>query len=198
MTRIITITGYKGGCGKSTTAINLAAWLARQGETVLVDADPNRTALSWAQRGSLPFAVVDQRQAIKVVAGKPWIVIDTPARPDSQDLQELAAGADLLILPTVPDIVSLDPMLATAAAIEGANYRILLTIVPPKPSREGELMQAELRANGFPVFRSMIRRSAGIQKAGLAGIPVSDLKGRDRLVWLDFEGLGKEVMEMLK
>ncbi len=197
-TRIITITGYKGGCGKSTTAINLAAYLSRQGETVLVDADPNRTALSWAQRGNLPFVVVDQRQAIKVVAGKPWIVIDTPARPDSQDLKELAQGADLLILPTLPDLVSLEPMLATAATLGTAPYRILMTIVPPHPSREGEVMRAELRANGFPVFTAMIRRSAGHQKAALAGVPISALKGRDRLAWLDYESLGKEVLEVMQ
>jgi len=39
------------------------------------------------------------------------VVIDTPARPESDDLKELSKGCDLLILPTKPDIVSLEPML---------------------------------------------------------------------------------------
>jgi len=34
-------------------------------------------------------------------AGVP--IIDTPARPDSDDMKELAEGGDLLILPTKPD-----------------------------------------------------------------------------------------------
>jgi chromosome partitioning protein len=53
--KILTITGYKGGVGKSTTAIHLATFLSEQGKTILVDGDQNRTALAWAARGSLPF-----------------------------------------------------------------------------------------------------------------------------------------------
>lgn len=76
---IITITGYKGGIGKSTTAFHLAAYFSEFGETVLVDGDPNRTAIKWAGRNSEPlsFAVVDERQAMKVVPGKAFIIIDT-------------------------------------------------------------------------------------------------------------------------
>jgi chromosome partitioning protein len=59
---------------------------------VLVDGDPNRTALNWADRGHLPFTVADERKAMKVIQGRDFIVIDTPARPDSTDLKELAEG----------------------------------------------------------------------------------------------------------
>lgn len=198
MTIIITVTGFKGGVGKSTTAIHLAAYLCDQGDTVLVDGDPNRTALNWAARGHLPFKVADERKAMKVIQGRDFIVIDTPARPDSTDLKELAEGCDLLILPTTPDVVSLEPMLETAKALGEASYRALLTIVPPKPSREGESMRDDLRDNGVPIFEAMVRRAAGFQKAALAGIPVKEMTGRDRLGWLDYDAVGKEIMEILK
>ena len=197
MTTILTVTGFKGGVGKSTTAIHLAAYLSDLGDTVLVDGDPNRTALSWAARGHLPFTVADERKAMKVIQGRDFIVIDTPARPDSTDLKELAEGCDLLILPTTPDVVSLEPMLETARALGEASYRALLTIVPPKPSREGEAMRDDLRDNGVPIFEAMIRRAAGFQKAALAGIPIKAMTGRDRLGWLDYEAVGKEIMEIL-
>lgn len=196
--KLITITGYKGGCAKSTTAIHLATFLSEHGKVLLIDGDPNRTALAWAERGNLPFEVCDERKAMKVVSRYDFGIIDTPARPNSDDLKELAEGCDLLILPTLPDVVSLEPMMQTAADLGEANYRALLAIVWPKPNRDGEQMQAELRSAGVPVFDAMIRRSIGFSKAALAGKPVRDLTGSDRLAWLDYEKLGNEVLGILK
>lgn len=195
--KIITCTGYKGGVSKSTTAVHIAAFLSDYGETVLIDGDPNRTAIAWSQSGNLTFTVVDERKALKVTQGKDYIVIDTPARPDSEDLKELADGCDLLILPTTPDIVSLRPMLEIAKDLGDANYRALVTIVPPKPSREGETMRDELILNEIPVFKTLIRRAAAFQKAALAGVAVRDLTGRDRVAWNDYQSLGKEILEVL-
>jgi len=195
--KVITVTGFKGGCGKSTTAINLATFLSERGKVLLVDGDPNRTALSWSQRRALPYRVADERQSFKWVAGNDFLVIDTPARPDSSDLQELAKGCDLLILPTLPDVVSLEPMLATAQALGEATYRVLLTMVPPPPSREGQQMQTDLQASGIPVFQTMIRRAAGFGKAALAGVSIREMTGRDRLPWQDYQALGKEILEVL-
>src|SRR5829696_7457100 len=65
---IITVASFKGGVGKTVTAVHLAAYLRSLGEpTVLVDGDPNRSATGWAQRGAgrLPFKVIDERQAVR-------------------------------------------------------------------------------------------------------------------------------------
>ena len=38
----------KGGVGKTTTAVHLAAMLSRQGNTLLIDGDHQASAASWA------------------------------------------------------------------------------------------------------------------------------------------------------
>ncbi|MEO1132798.1 MAG: ParA family protein [Cyanobacteria bacterium J06639_1] len=196
--KFLTITGFKGGVGKTTTAIHLATFFSDRGKTLLVDGDPNRSSISWANRGSLPFTVGDERKAMRIVEGMDYVVFDTPARPDSDDLKELAEGCDLLILPTAPDVLSLEAMLQTAEQLGHNVYRALLTIVQPYPSKDGENMRRDLQKGGIPVFKTMIRRSAGFQKTALEGVPLRDYsESRLRVAWRDYEALGQEIMETI-
>ena len=60
------------------------------------------------------------------------IVIDTAARPDKHELEALADGCDLLVLPTSPDALSIDAMLQTVDLLETLGtdrYRILLDLL---------------------------------------------------------------------
>lgn len=198
--KIITVTNFKGGTGKSTTAIHLGAFFAQRGNTVLVDGDLNRTALNWSRRGNgaLGFEVVDERRAMKAITGRDYVVFDTPARPDSSDLKEMAQGCDLLILPLTPDVVSLEPTLEIARDLGQASYRALIAIVPPAPSKEGETMQEDLRANKVPVFSTMIRRREGYRRAALLGRTIRDVEdSRARQAWEDYERLGAEILELI-
>jgi chromosome partitioning protein len=200
MLKIITVTGYKGGVGKSTTAIHLAAYFSAKGRTVLIDGDANRTAINWAARGEFPFVVGDERQMGKLIQGAEYAIIDTPARPSSNDLKELAKGCDLMILPTSPSIVSADPMILLVKDLKemGANYRTLIAIIPPPPSRDGEMMREELASAGIPVFQTMIRRRSIFEKAAIKGKPVSMMsESRAVIAWEEYQLLGKEIEGLL-
>ncbi|NJL87490.1 MAG: ParA family protein [Leptolyngbyaceae cyanobacterium SM1_1_3] len=195
---IITVASFKGGVGKTTTAIHLAAFFQGQAETLLIDADPNRSALNWASRGDLPFEVMDEWQAGQNSRAYGHVVIDTPARPVPADLAALASSCDLLILPTTPDILALDALVLTVEylkQIQMCGYRILLTAIPPKPSRAGEDVRAMLKEVNLPILEAGIRRVAAFQKAALAGVPVYAVKDpRAELGWQDYEAAGEEIL----
>ena len=53
--RKLAVANHKGGCGKTTTVVNLAATLAERGRRVLiVDLDPQACATSWCGVTSTP------------------------------------------------------------------------------------------------------------------------------------------------
>lgn len=195
---IITVASFKGGQAKTTTAIHLAALLNADKPTLLVDGDPNRSATSWNRRKGFSFRVVDEKQAVRYAKEFEHVVIDTQARPTEEDLKELAEGCDLLIVPLTPDALSLDTLFLFTDALTrlGANrFKILLTIVPPKPSRDGEEVLNTLKEAGLPFFKTVIRRYKVFQKAALDGVLVRDVADPHAAdAWGDYVAVAKEVL----
>jgi chromosome partitioning protein len=198
---ILTVASFKGGVGKSTTAIHLAAYFSRRGRTVLVDGDPNRTAARWAARGEPPFAVVPGEQIAMAARKYEHLLIDTQARTELRHLKSLAEGCDLLILPCTPDSYAMDALTDTIAVLGemGADqFRILLTAVPPRPMTDGDRARELILRAGLPIFRGDIRRTIAFQRSALDGVTVDQVKGNDTagLAWRDYEQIGEEIEEL--
>ncbi|NRB08491.1 MAG: ParA family protein [Richelia sp.] len=194
---IVTVAAFKGGVGKSTTALHLAAYLQTQADTLLVDGDLNRSALDWTNRGRLSFKVADQKQGVELAKLYEHIVIDTPTKPDAKELKTLARGCDLLIIPCTPDAIALAATLKMVDTLprHKVNYRILLTIIPPSPNNAGEEARNALRNAGLAVFKSGIRRLAVFQRAALEGVPVNAVKDSyAQIAWRCYAEAGKEIM----
>jgi len=194
---IITVASYKGGVGKTTTAVHLAAYLQSLGPALLLDGDQTRNATAWAERGEgFPFRVALIDQAAKLARDYEHIVIDTGQRPSGDDLEAAADGCDLLVVPTFPGALETDGLGQTVRALQaiGAAFRVLLTSVPPDAVREAEELRELLVRAHAPVFDSVIPRLKAFKKAAGAGCIVDQAKDREAArAWQSYVAIGQEL-----
>lgn len=126
MSNVIAVLNQKGGVGKTTTTINLAAYLARAGKTVLiVDIDPQGNATSGLG--------IDKRTAPKTM----YDVLLGEIDPAKAVLQ--TSVKNVSILPANPDLAGAETELAAAknrevllrGALQGLSYDFILIDCPP-------------------------------------------------------------------
>lgn len=193
---IIAITALKGGVGKTTTAIHLAAYFQSKAPTLLIDADKNRSALVWSKEDKLPFYVASQAGSPSLIKKFTHILIDTQARPEPEELEDLAVGSDLLILPTTPNHLDLD---TTVKAVElltplKVKFKVLLTQVDPR-TKNGREARKFLEEAKLPLFKTDIPRLVAFERAPSRGVIVKDYPDpRSRLGWSKYRAVGKEII----
>lgn len=196
---IITVASYKGGVGKTTTAVHLAAYLHSLGNALLLDGDTTRNAMGWSQRGAgLPFRVAPIDQAAKLARHYQHIVIDTGKGLIVDELKAAADGCDLLVVPTVPDLggVGTDGLLQTVRALQsiGATFRVLLTAVSPDSTKEASELHTLLVASQAAVFNHWIPRLKAFKRADAAGCIVWQAKDREaERAWDSYVAIGREL-----
>ncbi len=117
---IVLIGSQKGGCGKSTTAVNICAELAKNGrDVVLVDADRQSTAANWTMDRSgndaLPVVHCVQkyesiRETLQDLDKRYECVIVDAAGRDSRELRTGMTAAHKLVVPFRPSQPDLDTL----------------------------------------------------------------------------------------
>lgn len=126
----VLVANIKGGCGKTTVAIHLAAAFAAAGHTThLADADRQRSSLGWVARRPTTAPLVrslDWTREVDQIPTAGRLVIDAPAGLKGKRIEALVRLADLVIMPLLP-----------GAFDEQATQRFLDKVEPLKAVAKG-------------------------------------------------------------
>lgn len=168
----------KGGVGKTTTVMFLAAAAVRSGVAVrVVDADPQGSASSWADRAAhlgspLPFDVSPGTAAgVRALSSEPGelVLVDSPPGVAAA-IDAAIDAADLVIIPTGPRAADIDRLWPTLDITQHRPTTILLTLVDMRKAEALEMPRALADAQA-PVLHSSVRYRTAIERAFGRGIP---------------------------
>ena len=109
--RAILVANPKGGCGKTTLATNLAGYLARQNQRVVMwDLDQQKSSLNWLalRAPELPAIIrlgLERGEASqRVTEENDWLVLDSPAGIHGKNLSHALKLAHKIIVPVQPSV----------------------------------------------------------------------------------------------
>ena len=139
--RTIAVAGAKGGVGKTTLAVHLAVAAVQQGrDVVLVDADPQLSAVRWSERRSSSEPVVLGRAVSQLAAemeriagfGADVAIVDTPPRAwVGADNAALVAAtlADVVLVPCRPSIFDIESTAISVQRLQAATAAPVVVVL---------------------------------------------------------------------
>jgi chromosome partitioning protein len=196
--RRVLVANGKGGCGKTTLAINIAGSFAAGGRsTALLDYDPQGSSLQWLsqRKGGNPIhgvaahrrgnAGVTRTFLLRLPTGTERVVLDAPAGIKGMELVELVREVDTIVIPVLPSPIDMH------AAAKFIQELLLVGKVRQRSVRVGVVanrvaeqapmyaaLERFVRSLSIP-FVAKLRESACYLQAAQEGRAVSELGGID-------------------
>jgi chromosome partitioning protein len=200
----------KGGVGKTTLSVNLAASLTRTGARVLlIDADPQGSALDWAaaRQGDPLFSVVGlprptiHKEISRIGDGYDHIIIDGP--PRVTDLVRSAIlASDVVLIPVQPspyDIWAADEVvkLIDEARVYKENLKAAFVINRKIANTAiGRDVREALAVYPVPALMATVTQRVVFAEAAAQGLTVYEID-QNGLAAAEIEAVMSELMELV-
>jgi chromosome partitioning protein len=204
---IIAIVGNKGGAGKTTLCVNLAAGISRDHSIVVIDADPQGSSLQWraiaGDNVSFPVYAPTfslREQARQYTVKNEYILIDCPPSVHAPQTLAVLEFADLALIPVQPSPVDLWATVHIEKAINEAReanpgLKAMLVINQLEARTTlSKLVREVLSEISLPIADTAIRRRAVYRNSALEGKSVFDIGKRGAEAAAELDSLIREVI----
>ncbi len=207
--KVFSISNQKGGTGKTTLSMNFAAGLAQRGRTLIIDADPQRSAGQWTglapEKRPFPVSVIS-------IAGNlaheinhfrqdyQYIVIDCPPTLEGETVRHAMQAADTLLIPVLPSPIDLWASVRLAETVEQAKLgnpklQAYLVINQQEPrSALSRAMQQALDEFDIPSLKGGLRRRAIYRTSAIEGASVFCLGKQGKAAAQEIESIIEELL----
>lgn len=206
----IAVANQKGGTGKTTLTVNLAAGFHQRGKTVLLDADPQGSAGHWARVGGEDSGLptIESVEAGEIRAritqaarANRYVLIDCPPHLEADILGRVMGAVDLLLIPVQPSPLdlwaSVDMTTAVLEARVGNPHLRAYMVLNQLDDRNAlsRSMHEALAAFDVPALTNGLARRAAFRNAALDGSSVYRLGKRGASAVQDVEAIIEEVLK---
>ncbi len=193
--RVILVANPKGGSGKTTLSINLAGYLASQGQRVaMLDLDRQKSASQWLAIRDAALPKIDLlRDGQK--SGSGWLVIDSPAGLHGKNLERALKLAHKVVVPIAPSLFDirasqefLAALHAEKAVRKGQGFVSVVGMRVDARTRAGVTLEQFMARQKLPVL-AHLRNTQHYVNAAFEGKSLFDLPHhvaeRDMEQWRD-------------
>lgn len=205
---VIAVLNQKGGSGKTTLALNLAAGLGRRARTAVADADPQRSISQWIAMGendsALPISTqIDVNPGAEIARlqqNHRYVVVDCPPTVQGAVIEAVLSSADLVLIPVLPSPLDLWASVEMAALVKQAQRKsralqayLVLNQVEARNALSRSMQQAVAELD-VPLLQACLERRAAYRSAAVEGRSVYDMGSRGAQAVKDIESIIEEII----